>query len=36
MEEPGELFFFLSCLWEEGRLIGFNLHPTAEGENSGI
>ena len=27
---------FLSCLWEDGRLIGSNLYPAAEGENSGI
>ena len=36
MEEQGELFSFLSCLWEDGRLTGSNLYPTAEGENSGI
>ena len=29
-------FFFLSYLWEDGRLIGSILYPTAEGENSGI
>ena len=29
-------FFFLSCLWEDGRLTGSNLYPIAEGENSGI
>ena len=29
-------FLFLSCLWEDGRLTGFNLYPATKGENSGI
>ena len=36
MEEQGGLFFFLSCLWEDGRLTGSNLYPVVEGENSRI
>ena len=29
-------FLFLSCLWKDGRLIGSNLYPAAEGDNLGI
>ena len=36
MEEKGELFLFLSCLYEDGRLTGSNLYPPTEGENLGI
>ena len=36
MEEQVSYFFFLSCLWEDGRLIGSNLYSAVEGENLGI